>query len=113
MRAIRNYVFYGTMVLYALYNSFWITGTMFSFGKNDTRAELILFTLIFVADVPVFLWAKANIGYGSLCFIAVLTLSLYLARSEHVLNRFTALYWYGPKLIPWLATAWAFDPHAA
>lgn len=107
MRAIARYAFYGAMCLYTLYNCFWIAGTMFSFGRNDDQGELIFVALTFSADIPILWWAAKSIRAGSLCLIVIVIVSMCLARSEHILNGFTLLYWYCPKLLAWLTAAWA------
>jgi hypothetical protein len=107
MRAIRGYFFYGAIFLYAAYNFCWLVGTMFSFGKNDTQKELVYFVLTFVADIPVLWWLKRNVKLGGALFAVLLLTSMWLAKSEHVLNGVTFLYWYSPKVVPLLAAVWA------
>lgn len=112
MRAVQRYVFYSAIFLYAVYNCFWLVGTMFSYGKNDTKGELLFVVLTFLADIPVLWWIKTNVKLGSLCLLIILIASLWLGESHRVLNWFTLLYWYSPKLVPWLAAVWAGSPRA-
>jgi hypothetical protein len=110
MRGVQRYVFYCVIFLYAVYNCCWLAGTMFSFGRNDTKGELVYVVLTFLVDIPVLWWTKANARLGSLCLLAILIASMSLAESHRVLNGFTLLYWYGPKLVPWLTAVWAGRP---
>jgi hypothetical protein len=106
MRIPHKRLFHFMMFLYAGYNCFWIVGTMFSFGKNDTRRELIYFVLTFVLDIPVLWWTKKRLRLGSFCLLLILVSSLWLAESLRILNLFTVLFWYSPKLVPWLTAVW-------
>jgi hypothetical protein len=110
MRAAQRYVFYCVIPLYAAYNCFWVTGTMFSFGKSDTKGELIFVVLTFLADIPVLWWTRTNVKLGSIFTLVILIASVWLAESHGVLNGITLLYWYGPKLVPWLVAVWAGRP---
>jgi hypothetical protein len=86
MRAVQRYVFYSAIFLYAVYNCFWLVGTMFSYGKNDTKGELLFVVLTFLADIPVLWWIKTNVKLGSLCLLVILIASLWLGESHQVLN---------------------------
>ena len=110
MSAAHRYVFYCAIFLYVVYNCFWVAGTMFSFGRNDTKGELIFVILTFLADIPIFWWTKTNVKLGSLSLLIILIASMWLAKSHRVLNEFTMLCWYGPKLVTWLASVWAGRP---
>lgn len=88
------------MTLYAAYDLFWLTGATFSYGKNDTLREPSFFLLTFPADVPAFVISARRLRLGLPLFCKVLAASLMLAISQNVLNNFTFLYWYAPKLLP-------------
>jgi hypothetical protein len=92
-------VFYGTLVVYAIYNFLWLIGTTFSWGRNDTLSELMLLLFLFTADLPVMWWITRNPKLGVGTLVAIFTTTLYLAKSEKILNGFTIGFWYGPKLV--------------
>lgn len=104
MRRFLRYLFYGITVLYVVYNVFWLTGSIFSFGRNDTYKELIYFFITFVVDVPVFFWIAKRPAIGVTAFLFALLVGMSLAASLEILNKHSLLYWYIPKLAP-LVTA--------
>jgi hypothetical protein len=106
MRSARRASFYLVMALYAAYNTLWLTGTMFSYGKSDTPREALYFTLTFLADIPAFFVISRKLNLGLALFCLLLVTSLALAASEHILNGFSLLYWYAPKLLPLAIAGW-------
>jgi hypothetical protein len=93
--------FYGALVLYGVYNVMWLIGTTFSFGRNDSRSELVFFLITFPADVPLMwlIWKRPMIGGAALLILLGTGMALGRAIGFDALNSFTVLWWYSPKLI--------------
>ena len=109
MRQPRRYVFYGVMAIYAIYNMCWLIGTSFSWGRNDTWKEAAYLLLTFTADIPTLFLAERRPGVGLFLFLSVLIGSLTLGALSQVINGFSLLYWYAPKLIPAAVSISAVD----
>ncbi|MGA2896813.1 MAG: hypothetical protein ABSE27_04370 [Acidobacteriaceae bacterium] len=95
------------MAIYSAYNLLWLAGTMFSYGKNDTPSEALFFCLTFLADIPAFFVITRKLRPGLILFCLLLAFSFALAASQHILNSFSLLYWYAPKLVPLSIAVWA------
>jgi hypothetical protein len=105
-----RFAFYGALVLYAAYNVMWLIGTTFSFGRNDSRTELVFFLVTFPADIPVMWLIRKKPLIGAAALLILLGTGMALAKSLEfqAMNSFTTLWWYAPKLI---MAAIAFGAH--
>jgi hypothetical protein len=98
MKPSSKFVFIVVFILYAAYNVFWLIGTTFSFGKNDTMQELIYLLLTFVADLPVMWWVRKDLMTGGIGFLILLIAGVWSAASLSMVSGFSILLWYVPKV---------------
>lgn len=100
--------FYGVLVLYAAYNLAWLIGTSFSFGRNDSRSELVFLLITFAADVPAMWLIRKRPRIGGFALLILVAMGMALAIRFQVLSSFSILWWYSPKPI---MAAIAFAAH--
>ncbi len=104
---ISSYVFYFLWIVYAIYSVLWLAGFTFSYGKNDTRSELLFAALTFIIDIPIFWFINKNLKIG-LCLLAITVVcSLTLAHSFGILSWFSYSFWYVPKIPVAAAAIWS------
>jgi hypothetical protein len=99
-------LFYSVMAVYIVYNALWLLGTTFSFGRNDTRRELLYLCLTFGADIPVFFGFMRTPRIGSVALGFLFLSGMGIGASLGILNSVTLLLWYLPKVIPLAAAIW-------
>jgi hypothetical protein len=104
---ISSYAFYSLWIVYAIYNVLWLAGITFSYGKNDTRSELLFAALTFIIDIPIFWIINKNLRVGLSLLAVTVVCSLALAHSFRILSWFSYSFWYAPKILVAAAAIWS------
>ncbi len=94
----------------------WLVGTMFSYGKNDTPAELVYCLVTFLFDLPVFFYLglrrRSPQIFPFCVLLALLLTGLLLGAPRGVINYYTIPLWYLPKIVPLALAFWRPNPVA-
>ena len=106
MTHVRKFASYVVVLAYAIYNLLWLAGTMFAYGRNDTRHEIVFLCTTFVLDIPILAYSQKNQQIGLPLFGIVICASLLAAQIQDVLNGATLVLWYLPKAAPFATAFW-------